>query len=69
MSELSIKPEDIRVALDSFVNDYEPSKILKDEIGRVIMTADGIAEVEGLPGTMANELLKFSDGTLSLIHI
>ena len=66
MSELSIKPEDIRVALDSFVNDYEPSKILKDEIGRVIMTADGIAEVEGLPGTMANELLKFSDGTLGI---
>ncbi|QPK94503.1 F0F1 ATP synthase subunit alpha [Actinomyces sp. zg-332] len=66
MSELSIKPEDIRAALDDFVNSYEPSRVAKDEIGRVIMTADGIAEVEGLPGTMANELLKFSDGTLGI---
>lgn len=29
-------------------------------------TADGIAHVEGLPGTMANELLRFEDGTLGL---
>src|SRR5690625_1633858 len=30
------------------------------------MAAVGIAQVEGLPGTMANELLRFEDGTLGL---
>ncbi len=30
--------------------------------GCVIETADGIAHVEGLPGTMASELLRFEDG-------
>ena len=28
--------------------------------------SDGIAQVEGLPGVMANELLQFEDGTLGL---
>jgi len=32
----------------------------------VLDTADGIAHVEGLPGAMANELLRFEDGTLGL---
>ena len=30
------------------------------------MAADGIARIEGLPGAMANELLKFADGTTGL---
>ena len=30
------------------------------------MAADGIARIEGLPGVMANELLKFADGTTGL---
>ncbi|HZL81721.1 MAG TPA: F0F1 ATP synthase subunit alpha, partial [Demequina sp.] len=66
MSELTIKPEDIRAALNSFVNSYEPAQAVTEEVGRVTVTADGIARVEGLPGTMANELLRFADGTEGL---
>lgn len=66
MSELTIRPEEIRAALDSFVNSYEPAKAVSEEVGRVTLAADGIAQVEGLPGTMANELLRFEDGTLGL---
>ena len=36
------------------------------EVGIVVDAADGIAQVEGLPGAMANELLRFEDGTLGL---
>ncbi len=66
MAELTIRPEDIRSALDSFVKTYEPKGPATEEVGRVTLAADGIAQVEGLPGAMANELLKFEDGTLGL---
>ncbi|WP_154795119.1 F0F1 ATP synthase subunit alpha [Occultella kanbiaonis] len=66
MAELTIKPEEIRAALDSFVNSYEPAGSAAEEVGTVTLAADGIAQVEGLPGVMANELLKFEDGTLGL---
>lgn len=66
MAELTIRPEEIRSALDSFVKSYEPEGAVAEEVGRVSMAADGIAQVEGLPGTMANELLRFEDGTLGL---
>ncbi|WP_263731626.1 F0F1 ATP synthase subunit alpha [Cellulomonas sp. SG140] len=66
MAELTIRPEDIRAALDSFVKSYEPKQAATEEVGRVTLTADGIAQVEGLPGAMANELLRFEDGTLGL---
>jgi F-type H+-transporting ATPase subunit alpha len=66
MAELTIKPEDIRAALDSFVKSYEPQGAVREEVGRVTLAGDGIAQVEGLPGVMANELVKFEDGTLGL---
>ena len=66
MAELTIRPEDIRSALDSFVKSYEPKGPATEEVGRVTLAADGIAQVEGLPGAMANELLRFEDGTLGL---
>lgn len=66
MAELTIRPEDIRAALDSFVKSYEPKGPATEEVGRVALAADGIAQVEGLPGAMANELLRFEDGTLGL---
>ncbi len=66
MAELTIQPEEIRAALDNFVSSYEPAKSVSEEVGHVTLTADGIARVEGLPGTMANELLTFEDGTLGL---
>jgi F-type H+-transporting ATPase subunit alpha len=66
MAELTIKPEEIRAALDSFVSSYEPATAAAEEIGHVAVAGDGIAQVEGLPGAMANELLKFEDGTLGI---
>jgi F-type H+-transporting ATPase subunit alpha len=66
MAELTISPDEIRNALKDFVRAYEPGKASTTEIGHVVDAADGIAHVEGLPGVMANELIRFSDGTLGL---
>ena len=66
MAELSISPQEIKTALDKFVDAYEPSAATTEEVGYVTEAADGIAHIEGLPGTMANELLRFEDGTLGL---
>ena len=66
MAELSISPDQIRNALKDFAKSFEPSKAKKTEVGYVVDAADGIAHVEGLPGVMANELVKFADGTLGL---
>jgi len=66
MAELTIRPEEIRDALDAFVQSYEPGTTSREEIGRVADAADGIAHVEGMPSVMASELLKFEDGTLGI---
>ncbi|MGV8876862.1 MAG: F0F1 ATP synthase subunit alpha [Rhodoglobus sp.] len=66
MAELSISPDEIRDALKDFVRAYEPGKAATSETGRVVDAADGIAHVDGLPGVMANELIRFADGTLGL---
>src|SRR5690625_1019684 len=66
MAELTIRPEEIRDALQQFVAEYEPSASKTEEVGTVAETGDGIARVEGLPSVMANELLEFEDGTLGL---
>ena len=66
MTELSIRPEEIRDALDTFVQSYEPGAASREEVGRVVDAGDGIAHVEGLPSAMTNELLQFADGTLGI---
>ncbi|RWR20718.1 F0F1 ATP synthase subunit alpha [Agrococcus lahaulensis] len=66
MSELTISPDEIKGALADFVSSYEASASTTAEVGTVIDAADGIAHVEGLPGVMANELVRFADGTLGL---
>jgi F-type H+/Na+-transporting ATPase subunit alpha len=66
MTELTIRPEEIRDALDEFVRSYEPAAAARQEVGRVAIAGDGIARVEGLPSAMANELLEFEDGTLGI---
>ena len=66
MAELTISPEEIRAALDAHVKSYEPKAADTEEVGTVTLAGDGIAQVEGLPGVMANELLRFEDGTLGL---
>ncbi|MGB3256471.1 MAG: F0F1 ATP synthase subunit alpha [Ornithinimicrobium sp.] len=66
MTELTIRPEEIRDALDTFVKSYDPKAASREEVGRVSDAGDGIAHVEGLPSCMTNELLRFEDGTLGL---
>ncbi len=66
MANITISPDDISDALKKFVTAYEPGKATTTEVGYVVDAADGIAHVEGLPGAMANELLRFADGTLGL---
>jgi len=63
MAELTIRPDEIRDALARFVQEYEPAGTEREEVGTVIECGDGIAQVEGLPSAMANELLEFEDGT------
>jgi F-type H+-transporting ATPase subunit alpha len=66
MAELKIQPNEIRDALANFVKSYDPGAAARDEVGTVSQAGDGIARVEGLPSTMANELLQFENGTLGL---
>ncbi len=66
MTELSIRPEEIRDALQRFVSDYKPETAAREEVGTVAEAGDGIARVSGLPSAMANELLEFEDGTLGI---
>ncbi|MDO7867316.1 F0F1 ATP synthase subunit alpha [Nocardioides jiangxiensis] len=66
MTELSIRPDEIRDALQRFVSDYKPETASREEVGTVAEAGDGIARISGLPSAMANELLEFEDGTLGL---
>jgi F-type H+-transporting ATPase subunit alpha len=66
MAELTIRPDEIRDALASFVQAYEPDAASRQEVGTVAECGDGIARVEGLPSAMANELLEFHGGIRGL---
>ncbi|GAA2850189.1 F0F1 ATP synthase subunit alpha [Paenarthrobacter ilicis] len=66
MADLTINADDVRNALNEFAASYEPGNAERVEVGRVTTASDGIARVEGLPSVMANELLRFEDGTLGL---
>ncbi len=65
MTELSIRPEDVRSAIEQYVTSYS-AETTREEVGVVTEVGDGIARVEGLYSTMANELLKFEGGALGL---
>ena len=66
MAELTIRPEEIRDALERFVQSYEPDAAAREEVGTVTEAGDGTAKVEGLPSAMTNELLEFENGTLGI---
>jgi F-type H+-transporting ATPase subunit alpha len=65
MTELTLRPEEIRDALESIVSSYDAGAT-RDEVGVVTETGDGIARVEGLHSAMTNELLEFEGGVLGL---
>jgi F-type H+-transporting ATPase subunit alpha len=66
MTELTIRPEEIRDALERFVQSYTPDAAAATEVGVVAEAGDGIARVEGLPSAMTNELLQFDGGLLGI---
>jgi F-type H+-transporting ATPase subunit alpha len=66
MAELTIQPDEIRDALANFIQAYEPEGASRQEVGTVAEAGDGIAQVEGLPSAMANELLDFPGGIRGL---
>ncbi len=65
MSDLQISTEDVTAGLKSMLEGWSPSTT-SEQVGRVVSTADGIATLVGLPGTMANELLDFGDGVMGI---
>jgi len=65
MTELTIRPEEIREAIERNVAAYSPATA-REEVGRVLQTGDGIARVEGLHSAMTNELLEFEGGLLGI---
>jgi len=65
MTELSIRPEDVRSAIEQYVTSYT-AETTREEVGTVTEVGDGIARVEGLYSTMTNELLSFEGGALGL---
>ncbi|WP_280276081.1 F0F1 ATP synthase subunit alpha [Nocardia wallacei] len=65
MAELTISPDEIRSAIESYTQSYTPETSI-EEIGVVTDTSDGIAHISGLPSAMANELLEFPGGVLGV---
>jgi F-type H+/Na+-transporting ATPase subunit alpha len=63
--QLSISSDEIAAALKRHVESFRPT-VTREEVGRVVETGDGIARVEGMPSTMALELLEFRGGLLGI---
>ncbi|MBQ7306109.1 MAG: F0F1 ATP synthase subunit alpha, partial [Clostridia bacterium] len=62
---MSNKPEEISSILKEQIRNYK-SHIEMAETGTVITVGDGIARVYGLRSCMANELLRFEDGSYGM---
>ena len=62
---MSNKPEEISSILKEQIRNYK-SHIEMAETGTVITVGDGIARVYGLRSCMANELLRFEDGSFGM---
>ena len=57
MTDLSISTDDITQALRAQISDFQ-TDLQREQVGRVAVSGDGIAQVTGLPNAMANELLE-----------
>ena len=62
---MSNRPEEISSILKEQIRNYK-SRIEMNETGTVITVGDGIARVYGLRSCMANELLRFEDGSFGM---
>ncbi len=61
MTELSIDPGDITKVLRERIGEYS-YRPTREQVGRVLESGDGIAQVSGLPNLMANELVDLGTG-------
>ncbi len=62
---MSQKPEEISNIIKEQIKHYK-NHIEMSEVGTVVLVGDGIARVYGLRNCMANELLKFDDGSVGI---
>ena len=62
---MSNRPDEISSILKEQIRNYQ-SRIEMAETGTVITVGDGIARVYGLRSCMANELLRFEDGSFGM---
>ncbi len=60
-----LKPEEISKLIKEQIKHYE-NKITQNDTGSIITIGDGIARVSGLEKCMANELLRFPNGTYGM---
>lgn len=65
MAELTISSDEIRSAIANYTSSFS-AEASREEVGVVISTADGIAQISGLPSVMANELLEFPGGVIGV---
>ncbi len=62
---MELKSADISKIIKDRIKNYN-TKISQDETGYVIQIGDGISKVHGLDNCMANELVKFSNGSYGM---
>ena len=60
-----LKPEEISKLIKEQIKHYE-NKITQNDTGSIITVGDGIARVSGLEKCMANELLRFPNGSYGM---
>ena len=60
-----MKPEEIIQTLKEKITEFEPQTKV-EKVGRVVSISDGIAQLVGLPDTVASEMLEFPDTTFGL---
>ena len=62
---MQLKPEEISKLIKEQIKHYE-NKISESDTGTIIMIGDGIARVSGLDKCMANELVRFPNGSYGM---
>ena len=62
---MQLRPEEISKIIKDQIKHYD-NQIIQTDVGTVLLVGDGIARVSGLENCMANELVRFSNGTLGM---
>ena len=61
MAELTIRPEEIREALDRYLQSYTPDTSAREEVGTVVTSGDGIARSRPADGTAVDGCVAATD--------